>query len=134
MCLELVALTFQKELAAGHMFVDVDVDVDVDVGEVAVMVQAYVKVDIELVEAQLLLCDTKKMQLGEVALGRRVTVAVDSSLGDQVEMFGCHERRLAQMMYSFHGHDRWSRGYVLVELVGILTWAERGMPLKEQYQ
>jgi len=117
---------FQKQAAAGHMLVDVDVD------EVAVMVRAYVKVDIEPAKVPFLLFCKKQKVLGEVAPGRHVEVAVDSSLKTQVETFGCHESLLAQMMYSFHGRDRWSRDYVLVEWAEILTWAERGMPLKEQ--
>jgi len=107
--------------------------VDVNGDDFAAMVLAYVEVGIEPVKAPFLLFCKKQMALGEAApAGRRVELAVDSSLNAQVETFGCHERRLAQMMCSFHGRDRWSRDYVLVELAEILTWAERGMPSKEQ--
>lgn len=40
-------------------------------------------------------------------------------------------RRPAHSIHSFHDHDRWTRGFVLVEAAEILTWAERGMPLNE---
>jgi hypothetical protein len=49
-----------------------------------------------------------------------------------LEIFEAPERRLAQMTHSFHDHDRWHRGYVLVEAAEILTWAERGKPLNER--
>jgi len=41
------------------------------------------------------------------------------------------DRRPAHSIHNFHDHDRWSRGFVWVEAAGILTWAERGMPLNE---
>jgi hypothetical protein len=41
------------------------------------------------------------------------------------------ERLPVHSIHSFHDHDRWLRGFVLVEAAEILTWAERGMPLFE---
>lgn len=42
------------------------------------------------------------------------------------------DRPPAHSIHSFHDHDRcWTRGFVLVEVAEILTWAERGMPLNE---
>ena len=41
------------------------------------------------------------------------------------------ERLPVHPIHSFHDHDRWLRGFVLVEAAEILTWAERGMPLNE---
>jgi hypothetical protein len=41
------------------------------------------------------------------------------------------ERLPVHPIHSFHDHDRWLRGFVLVEAAEILTWAERGMPLFE---
>jgi hypothetical protein len=40
-------------------------------------------------------------------------------------------RRPVHPIHSFHDHDRWARGFVLVEAAEILTWAERDMPLFE---
>jgi hypothetical protein len=41
------------------------------------------------------------------------------------------ERLPVHSIHSFHDHDRWLRGFVLVEAAEILTWAERGMPFFE---
>jgi len=119
-------------VADGVVVVVVDDDVDVDMSEVAVRLLVCVRIDTEPVVARFLLIYKKQTALGEVAPGRRARVAVDFSLRAQVEKSGCHGRHLAQMMYSFHGRDRWNRDCVLVGLAEILTWAERGMPLKEQ--
>jgi hypothetical protein len=57
---------------------------------------------------------------------------VPSGLTAPFVLFAFLERRPAHPTHSFHDHDRWSRGFVWVEVAEILTWAERGMPLNEQ--
>lgn len=58
-------------------------------------------------------------------------VALFAPYAAPFEVFAFPDRRPAHPTHSFHDHDRWSRGFVLVEAAEILTWAERGMPLNE---
>jgi hypothetical protein len=66
------------------------------------------------------------------ALDTLVLVVLYSFLSAPLEIFEAPEKRLAQSIHSFHDRDRWHRGYVLVEVAEILTWAERGKPLSER--
>jgi hypothetical protein len=84
----------------------------------------------EVVFAAYLLSYMRDTVLGEL-------IPVDSVMEDPyalkapIEAPVCLERRPVHSIHSFHDHDRWIRGFVLVEAAEILTWAERGMPLFE---
>jgi hypothetical protein len=105
-------------------------------GEVAVVIAAkvcavvFVGSEVVLVACYLfdMVLDMKQMMLysmDNLALGAAFGLPVPSAVSAFLE------RRPAPPTHSFHDHDRWSRGFVLVEAAEILTWAERGMPLNE---
>ena len=96
----------------------------------AVVAFVAVVIDIEVVVEGLVFGMSHMMQ-EEAGPDRLVMVVPYFALQAPLAIFGSPERRLAQSIHSFHDHDRWIQGYVLVEAAEILTWAERGMPLNE---
>ena len=96
----------------------------------AVAAFVVVVVDIEVVVEGLALGMSHMTQEG-AGPDRLVIVVPYFALQALLAIFDSPERRLAQSIHSFHDHDRWIQGYVLVEAAEILTWAERGMPLNE---
>jgi len=70
---------------------------------------------------------------GDVALADMLSMVAPSTPRPicLIGAFAFLKRRLAHLIHSFRGHDRWNRGFVLVEAAEILTWAETGMPSSE---
>lgn len=77
-------------------------------------------------------CMVLGMAFGALApVNMRAMVALVAVPSTPAAVFVFPYRRPAHSIHSFHDHDRWTRGFVLVEAAEILTWAERGMPLNE---
>lgn len=104
-----------------------------DKNVVPVLVFAIAAVDTESAMAYLLPYKDY-MMIEEAAAGHDILVLVVLYffLCAPIEMSEAPESSLAQSIHSSHDRDRWHRGYVLVEVVEILTWAERGKPLSER--
>ncbi len=97
---------------------------------VEAIVAAAVGNEVALV-AYLLSCTEADMMLEERDQVDSVVEAPYAALNAPIEAPVSLERRPVHSIHSFHDHDRWVRGFVLVEAAEILTWAERGMPLFE---
>jgi len=110
-----------------------DVEDNCDAAVAAVVeaiVAAVVGNEVELV-AYLLFCMEADTMLEERNPVDSVVEVPYAALNAPIEAPVSLERRPVHSIHSFHDHDRWLRGFVLVEAAEILTWAERGMPLFE---